>query len=82
LIPYWRQLMIDPPSEAGRILHSALLRMETYQGVGCAIVLSALLVMLGTIPLRSPDAKWWAFSGAVLSTILVDSLFFVAAILS
>lgn len=82
LIPYWRALMIQPPSEAGSILHSALLRMETYQGVGCAIVLLSLLVLLGTVPLRFPDAKWWAFSGAVLSTILVDSLFFVAAILA
>lgn len=82
LIPYWRALMMNPPEEAGTILHSALLRMETYQGVGCAIVLLTLLMMLGTIPLRSPDAKWWAFSGAVLSTILVDSLFFVAAILA
>ncbi|MEL7355707.1 MAG: DUF3120 domain-containing protein [Cyanobacteria bacterium J06560_6] len=82
LIPYWKQLMMRPPSEAGSILHSALLRMETYQGVGCAIVLLTLLIMLGTVPLRSPDAKWWAFSGAVLSTILVDSLFFVAAVLA
>ncbi len=82
LIPYWRQLMIQPPAEAGDILHRALLRMETYQGVGCAIVLLSLLIMLGTIPLRSADAKWWAFGGAVLSTILVDSLFFIAAILA
>jgi hypothetical protein len=80
LIPYWRLLMISPPSEAGAILHRALLRMETYQGVGCAIVLLSLLIMLGTIPMRSPSAHWWAFSGAVLSTILVDSLFFIAAI--
>ena len=82
LIPYWRSLMISPPEAAGTILHSALLRMETYEGVGYAIVLLALLVMLGTIPMRSHSTKWWAFSGAILSTILVDSLFFVAAILS
>ncbi|MGB3788667.1 MAG: DUF3120 domain-containing protein [Phormidesmis sp.] len=80
LIPYWRALMIGPPEQAGTVLHSALLRMETYQGVGCAIVLLSLLMMLGTIPLRSHSTQWWAFSGAVLSTILVDSLFFVAAI--
>ncbi len=80
LIPYWRQLMVSPPDEAGQILHSALLRMETYEGVGYAIVLLALLIMLGTIPMRSSSTKWWAFSGAILSTILVDSLFFVAAI--
>ena len=80
LIPYWRQLMISPPAEAGQILHTALLRMETYEGVGWAIVLLSLLIMLGTIPLRSRSTSWWAFSGAVLSTILVDSLFFVAAV--
>ncbi len=80
LIPYWRALMMGPPEQAGTVLHSALLRMETYQGVGCAIVLLSLLIMLGTIPLRSHSTQWWAFSGAVLSTILVDSLFFVAAI--
>ncbi|MFK8186645.1 MAG: DUF3120 domain-containing protein [Phormidesmis sp.] len=82
LIPYWQQLMVSPPESAGTILHSALLRMETYEGVGYAIVLLTLLVMLGTIPMRSYSIKWWAFSGAILSTILVDSLFFVAAILS
>ena len=81
LIPYWKALMMQP-TEASSILHRALLRMETYQGVGSAIVLLSLLILLGTVPLRSPDAKWWAFSGAVLSTILVDSLFFVAAILA
>ncbi|MGB3292790.1 MAG: DUF3120 domain-containing protein [Phormidesmis sp.] len=80
LIPYWRQLMISPPAEAGDVLHSALLRMETYEGVGYAVVLLTLLIMLGTIPMRSTSTKWWAFSGAILSTILVDSLFFVAAI--
>ncbi len=80
LIPYWRQLMVSPPTEAGQILHSALLRMETYEGVGWAIVLLSLLIMLGTIPLRSRSTSWWAFGGAVLSTILVDSLFFVAAV--
>ncbi|MEM9088097.1 MAG: DUF3120 domain-containing protein [Cyanobacteria bacterium P01_F01_bin.53] len=82
LIPYWRQLMISDPSNAGVILHSALLRMGTYEGVGYAIVLLSLLVMLGTIPIRSRSVRWWAFSGAILSTILVDSLFFIAAILA
>lgn len=81
LIPYWKAVM-SAPEDASTILHSALLRMSTYEGVGYAIVLLALLVMLGTIPMRSRSTKWWAFSGAILSTILVDSLFFVAAICS
>ena len=82
LIPYWRSLMSSPPAAASQILHSALMKMGTYQGVGFAIVLLSLLVMLGTIPLRTQSVRWWAFSGAVLSTILVDSLFFAAAILA
>lgn len=82
LIPYWRQLMVSPPSEAGLILHSALLKMETYEGVGYAIVLLTLLIMLGLIPMRAKSVRLWAFSGAILSTILVDSLFFIAAILA
>jgi hypothetical protein len=82
LIPYWKALMISPPSEAGNILHGALLRMGTYEGVGYAIVCSVLLIMLGTIPMRYSSTQWWAFSGAILSTIVVDSLFFVAAVLS
>lgn len=81
LIPYWRELMLNP-SAAGQVLHSALLHMGTYEGVGYAIVLLSLLIMLGTIPMRSKSVRWWAFSGAILSTILVDSLFFVAAILA
>ncbi|MEM6451841.1 MAG: DUF3120 domain-containing protein [Cyanobacteria bacterium P01_D01_bin.105] len=82
LIPYWQALMVNPPDRAGTILHSALLKMGTYEGVGYAIVLLALLIMLGSIPVRSKSIQWWAFSGAILSTILVDSLFFIAAILS
>ena len=82
LIPYWRKLMASQPAEVPDVLHSALLQMGTYQGVGFAIVLLSLLVMLGTIPLRTQSVRWWAFSGAVLSTILVDSLFFIAAVLA
>lgn len=82
LIPYWKALMINPPEQAGEILHAALLRMGTYEGVGYAIVLLALLVLLGLVPMRFVRVEWWAFSGAILSTILVDSLFFVAALLA
>jgi hypothetical protein len=34
------------------------------------------------VPLKNKQKHWYAFSGAVLSTILVDSLFLVAAILA
>ena len=79
LIPYWRQLMQVEPELAKPIFHSALLQMQTNWGQGWAVILALVLLTLGILPLRSRQLHWWAFSGAVLSTILVDSLFWVAA---
>jgi hypothetical protein len=42
--------------------------------MGCAVVLIAVLVVMGTLPLRSPRSHWWAFGGALLSTLVVDGL--------
>lgn len=82
LIPYWRQVMSVPPAEAGSVLHAALGQMQTLPGVSRAAVLLALLLALGILPMQSKRAIWWSFSGAILSTILVDSLFFAAAVLA
>ncbi|MEM6590543.1 MAG: DUF3120 domain-containing protein [Cyanobacteria bacterium P01_C01_bin.73] len=82
LIPYWRSLMLSPPEQSADILHSALAHIQTLQGAAQAGILLVLLVMIGTLPLHSNRLQWWAFAGAVLSTILVDSLFGVAALLA
>jgi hypothetical protein len=37
------------------------------------------LLVVGLWSLGKGHLQWWAFSGAVLSTILVDSLFWLAA---
>lgn len=79
LIPHWRQLMQVSEAMARPILQNALLQIQTPWGVGWAIVLATVLLLLGVLPLRSQQVQWWAFSGAVLSTILVDTLFWVAA---
>lgn len=79
LIPYWRQLMQVEPTEAGPVFHAALLQIQSLWGVGAALVLISLLLVVGAVPLRSSAPKWWAFGGAVLSTLLVDGLFFLAA---
>lgn len=79
LIPHWRQLMQVEPALASPILHSALAQVQTPWGQTAAIVLIATLVVVGILPLRYQQSHWWAFSGAVLSTILVDSLFWLAA---
>ncbi len=79
LIPYWRQIMQEPDLTP-TILHGALAQVQTPWGQGLAIILATVLLVCGTLPLLSRQLHWWAFGGAVLSTILVDSLFLVAAI--
>lgn len=79
LIPHWRQVMQVEPELARPILQAALSQMQTIWGVTWAIGLVAILLTVGLLPLRSRQLHWWAFGGAVLSTLLVDGLFWVAA---
>jgi Protein of unknown function (DUF3120) len=79
LIPCWRQIMRVEPEAAAPILQSAIALVETESGLGWAAVLVGMLLLVGTIALRQKQLHWWAFSGAVLSTIFVDSLFWLAA---
>lgn len=84
LIPYWRQLMtveLDP-NLVSPIFHNALAQIQTPWGVSWAIVLLNLLLAIGIYPLQKRVCHWWAFSGAVLSTILVDGLFWITASLA
>lgn len=79
LIPYWRQLMQVEPALASPILQTALVQVQTPWGQGWALILGTLLLTCGILPLRHQQLHWWAFGGAVLSTILVDGLFWIAA---
>jgi hypothetical protein len=81
VIPYWRQLMgIEfEPELVGPIFQSALAQIQNPWGISWAIVLLNLLLGIGIYSLRKRVPYWWAFSGAVLSTILVDGLFWVVA---
>jgi hypothetical protein len=84
LIPYWRQLMtveLDPNLVAP-IFDNALAQIQTPWGISWAIVLLNLLLAIGIYPLQKRVCHWWAFSGAVLSTILVDGLFWITASLA
>lgn len=80
LIPHWRQIMQVDPALALPILHNATAQVRTPFGLSSAAVLLTILLIAGIIPLRSKQLYWWAFGGAVLSTILVDSLFWIAAV--
>ncbi|GEA26071.1 hypothetical protein MiAbW_00617 [Microcystis aeruginosa NIES-4325] len=84
LIPYWRQLMtveLDP-NLVSPIFDNALAQIQTPWGISWAIVLLNLLLAIGIYPLQKRVSHWWAFSGAVLSTILVDGLFWITASLA
>ncbi|WP_375504326.1 DUF3120 domain-containing protein [uncultured Nostoc sp.] len=80
LMPYWRQIMIVDADVAPQILQNALIQVQTPWGQSWAIVLALVLLTVGVLPLVRKQRHWYAFSGAVLSTILVDSLFLLAAI--
>jgi len=80
LIPYWRKLMQVEGDMVRPIFQSAIAQMQTPWGTSWAILLALLLLGIGVLPLISKRDYWWAFAGAVLSTILVDALFWLAAI--
>lgn len=79
LIPHWRSLMQVEGGSVRPIFQSALAHVQTPWGISWAVVLALLLLVVSVLPLRSKQLYWWAFSGAVASTILVDSLFWLAA---
>ncbi len=79
LIPYWRQLMKVEPTLATPIFQNALTQIQTPWGISWAVVLLNLLLGLGLWSWQKQALHYWAFAGAILSTILVDGLFWLAA---
>lgn len=79
LISHWRQLMQAEPHFIPLIFQKAILVIETPWGISWAIFLLGGLVMVGGWALGTKKPHYWVFSGAVLGTILVDGLFFLAA---
>lgn len=94
LMPAWRQLMRAEPSagisqtasqmssQVAPIFQAALAKMYTPWGLTGLVGCLALLLVAGFLTFRRGDLRGIAFSGAVLSTILVDGLFWVAALLA
>jgi len=80
LIPHWRHLMQVSPDQMSTVFQSALTQMQTPWGVANAVLVLALLLIAGLLPLRSQHLHYWAFSGAVLSTVMVDGLFLWVAL--
>lgn len=81
LLPLWRQVMVSPPDQVPWVLGQALAILQTPVAASRALLLGLGLLTVGGVPLRSQQPCWWAFSGAVLSTLLVDGLFALGALL-
>jgi hypothetical protein len=79
LIPYWRSLMIVESEMALEVFQGALTQVRTSWGITWIIFLVGILLFFGLVPLQSKKLYWWSFGAAVLSTIVVDSLFLLAA---
>lgn len=79
LMPAWKQLMQVDPSQAGDVLHAALAKMYMPWGMAWTLILASTLLFIGLWGLKQRSLQWMAFSGAVLFTLLVDGLFWVAA---
>jgi hypothetical protein len=82
VITDWRELMQVDPSFAGAVLQNALVKVQTFWGFSWAFILVSLLLAIGFTALQKKQLEAIAFGGAVLSTILVDGLFWLIASLS
>ena len=76
LLDHWKQIMQVDPAQAMPILQQAISQVCTPWGTAWAVVLVNFLLAVGIIPLGTKQLHWYAFSGAVLTTIVVDGLFF------
>ena len=76
LTDHWKQIMQVEPALAMPILQQAIAEVRTPWGMAWAVVLVNLLLGVGIMSLGTKQLHWYAFGGAVLTTILVDSLFF------
>ena len=73
--------MLDP-SMAEYEFARALNLMNSPLGYGSAVVLLTILVSVGLWCLRRRSLEAWACGGAVLSTLVVDGLFWVVALVA
>jgi hypothetical protein len=64
------------------ILQSALTQVQTPWGQAWALVLAIVLLTVRLLSLSGKQRHRYAFGGAVVSTILVDCLFLLAAVLA
>jgi len=82
LIPYWRAVMKVDSTLIASVFQGAIEQIQTPWAAICAVWLVLVLLLVGLRSLQNRHLKWWAFGGAVLSTIVVDGLFGLAALVA
>ncbi len=79
LFPIWRQVMIADPDWVPVIMQQAAAALQNPVSFSQGLLIALGLLTVGILPLQSKQPCWWAFSGAVLSTLIVDLLFLGSA---
>jgi hypothetical protein len=79
LFPMWRQVMIADPDWVPVIMQQAAAALQNPVSFSQGLLIALGLLTVGILPLQSKQPCWWAFSGAVLSTLIVDLLFLGSA---
>lgn len=89
VIPHWRSVMRveAAPELVMGIFQDAVIHVQSFNGQFWAMLLVLMLVGLTLAPIfsvnlrREQSLAWWGFIGAVGSTLLVDGLFWVVAVM-
>ncbi len=89
VIPHWRAVMRmeQSPDLVMSIFQDAVQQVQTFNGQFWAMLLVLLLIGLTVFPYfavnlqQRQNLAWWGFIGAVGSTLLVDGLFWLVAVI-
>lgn len=81
LLPLWRQVMNVNPAWAPVMLREAVYQLQNPMAIAQGVAIAIMLLVVGLLALRSKQLCFWAFAGAVLSTLVVDLLFLGTAFL-
>ncbi|WP_198013443.1 DUF3120 domain-containing protein [Thalassoporum mexicanum] len=83
VVPQWRELMqLESNVEMVRpLLQSAIAQIQTPWGMIWMMLLALWIMAIGIRAMASKQIHHWAFSGALLCTLVVDSLFGISAVL-
>ncbi len=81
LIPYWQEIMKTDPTLVKPLLEGAIGQVHSVWGISWAILLANILLAISLWGIIKKELHYTAFASAVLTTIVTDGLFLVAAYL-